>query len=52
MHDTHVRFAGSAESAAIQQRFSLIINQRIVLSATIIQRNEQAEGGRAGAWPP
>jgi hypothetical protein len=38
-----VRFAGSAESAAIQQCFSLTINQRTVLSATIIQRNEQAE---------
>jgi hypothetical protein len=35
--------AGSAESAAIQQCFSLIINQRTVLSVTIIQRNEQAD---------
>jgi hypothetical protein len=42
--DTHpVRFAGSAESAAIQQCFSLTINQRTVLSATIIHRNEQAD---------
>jgi hypothetical protein len=41
--DAHpVRFAGSAESATIQQYFSLTINQRTVLSATIIQRNEQA----------
>jgi hypothetical protein len=38
---TPVRFAGSAESAAIQDCFSLTTNQRTVLSATIIQRNEQ-----------
>jgi hypothetical protein len=37
-----VRFAGSAESAAIQQCFSLTTNQRTVLSATIYQRNKQA----------
>jgi hypothetical protein len=36
-----VRFAGSAESAAIQQCFSLTTNQRTVLLATINQRNEQ-----------
>jgi hypothetical protein len=36
-----VRFAGSAQSAAIQQCFSLTTNQRTVLSATINQRNEQ-----------
>jgi hypothetical protein len=34
----------SAESAAIQQCFSLTINQRTVLSAIINQRNEHAEG--------
>jgi hypothetical protein len=36
-----VRFAGSAESAAIQQCFSLTTNQRTVFSATMNQRNEQ-----------
>jgi hypothetical protein len=33
----------SAESAAIQQCFSLTTNQQIVLSAKINQRNEQAK---------
>jgi hypothetical protein len=37
-----VRLSLSAESAAIQQCFSLTTNQRTVLSATINQRNEQA----------
>jgi hypothetical protein len=37
-----LRLSISAESAAIQQCFSLTINQRTVLSATTIQRNEQA----------
>jgi hypothetical protein len=42
---THpVRLSYSAESAAIQQCFSLTINQRAVLSATINQRNEHADG--------
>jgi hypothetical protein len=36
-----VRFVRSAESAAIQQCFSLTTNQRTVLSATMNQRNEQ-----------
>jgi hypothetical protein len=40
-------FSYSAKSAAIQQCFSLTTNQRIVLSATIIQRNEQAVCKRA-----
>jgi hypothetical protein len=41
-NDHHpVRLSYSAESAAIQQCFSLITNQRTVLSATINQRNEQ-----------
>jgi hypothetical protein len=35
-----VRFAGSAESAVIQQYFSLTTNQRTVLSTAIIQRND------------
>jgi hypothetical protein len=34
----------SAESAGIQEYFSLTINQRTVLSVTINQRNEQAVG--------
>jgi hypothetical protein len=37
-----VRLSLSAESAAIQQCFSLTINQRTVLLAIINQRNEQA----------
>jgi hypothetical protein len=37
-----VRLSLSAESAAIQQCFSLTINQWTVLSVTINQRNEQA----------
>jgi hypothetical protein len=37
-----VRLGLSAESAAIQQCFSLTANQRTVLSATINQRNEHA----------
>jgi hypothetical protein len=37
-----VRLNLSAESAAIQQCFSLVTNQRTVLSATINQRNEHA----------
>jgi hypothetical protein len=42
--DNHpVRLSLSAESATIQQCFSLTINQRTVLSATINQQNEQAE---------
>jgi hypothetical protein len=42
--DIHlVRLNLSAESAAIQQCFSLMTNQRTVLSATINQRNEQAD---------
>jgi hypothetical protein len=36
-----VRLSYSAESAAIQQYFSLIANQRTVLSATVNQRIEQ-----------
>jgi hypothetical protein len=36
-----VRLSYSAESAAIQQCFSLTTNQRTVLLATINQRNEQ-----------
>jgi hypothetical protein len=36
----------SVKSAAIQQCFSLTINQRTVLLATINQRNEQAENMR------
>jgi hypothetical protein len=39
-----VRLSLSAESAAIQQCFSLTTNQRTVLSAIINQRNEQAKG--------
>jgi hypothetical protein len=39
-----VRLSYSAESAAIQQCFSLTTNQRTVLSAIINQRNEQAVG--------
>jgi hypothetical protein len=35
-----LRFAGSAKSAAIQQCFSLTINQQTTLSAIINQRNE------------
>jgi hypothetical protein len=46
-----VRFSYSAESAAIQQCFSLTTNQRTVLSATINQRNEQADGFRDLANP-
>jgi predicted metal-dependent enzyme (double-stranded beta helix superfamily) len=42
--DIHpVRLSLSAESAAIQQYFSLTTNQRTVLSATTNQRNEQAD---------
>jgi hypothetical protein len=37
-----IRLSYSAESAAIQQCFSLTTHQRILLSATINQRNEQA----------
>jgi hypothetical protein len=37
-----VRLSYSTESAAIQQCFSLITNQRTVLSVTINQRNEYA----------
>jgi hypothetical protein len=40
-HDL-VRLSISAESAVIQQCFSLTTNQRTVLSATANQRNEQA----------
>jgi hypothetical protein len=39
----HVRLSYLAESAAIQQCFSLTANQRTILSATINQRNEHAE---------
>jgi hypothetical protein len=38
-----VRLSYSAESAVIQQCFSLTTNQRTVLSTTINQRNEQVE---------
>jgi hypothetical protein len=38
-----VRLSYSAKSAAIQQCFSLTINQRTILSATINQRNEQTD---------
>jgi hypothetical protein len=38
-----VRLSLSTESAAIQQCFSLTINQQTVFSATMNQRNEQAD---------
>jgi hypothetical protein len=40
----------SAESATIQQCFSLTINQQTVLSATINQRNEQADSFRMNIY--
>jgi hypothetical protein len=45
-----IRLSYSAKSAAIQRYFSLTINQQTVLSATTIQRNEQA--GRRTDRPP
>jgi hypothetical protein len=41
-----VRLSYSAESAAIQQCFSLTTNQQTVVLATINQRNEQATNSR------